>query len=166
MRYAQIRSLDISNGTGVGVALFTQGCHFHCSGCFNANTWDFKGGIEWTKETHESFMKLVDRPYIQRVTILGGEPLEECNYDALIDLLREIKSKHSDKIIWLYTGFTWEDALKSEKRKEILQYADVVVEGQYKEALKDPNLHFRGSSNQRIINSQESLKKGKVVAYV
>lgn len=141
IRYAQIRSLDLSNGEGVGVALFVQGCHFHCKNCFNPETWDFSGGKEWTSETKEKFLELVDRPYIKRVSLLGGECLAEENLNDVLDLVTEINKRYNttqdtvyvkdknnniltridheirlscpQKSIWLYTGFTWEDIWKT-----------------------------------------------------
>lgn len=136
MRYAQIRSMDISNGEGVGVSLFVQGCDRHCFNCFNSETWDFNGGKEWTEETKNKFMELIDRPYIKRISILGGEPLAEQNLDDVLSLVKEIREKYSisqnpnsenigksrvledenskeirisfpKKTIWLYTGFEW-----------------------------------------------------------
>lgn len=136
MRYAQIRSMDISNGEGVGVSLFVQGCDRHCFNCFNSETWDFNGGKEWTEETKNKFMELIDRPYIKRISILGGEPLAEQNLDDVLSLVKEIREKYSisqnpnsenigksrvledenskeirislpEKTIWLYTGFRW-----------------------------------------------------------
>lgn len=140
MRYASIRSLDISNGENVGVSLFVQGCDRkpHCKNCFNPETWDFNGGKEWTEETKNKFLELIDRPYIKRVSILGGEPLSEQNLDGVLDLIQTIREKYpiskndnhenpyksrvlendnSDEIrisfpeksIWLYTGFQWND---------------------------------------------------------
>ena len=105
MRYASIRELDISNGEGVGVALFVQGCHFHCYNCFNKETWDFNGGKEWTEETKNKFIKLIDRPYINRISILGGEPLAERNLDEVLSLIKEIRISYPEKSIWLYTGY-------------------------------------------------------------
>lgn len=105
MRYASIRSLDISNGEGVGVSLFVQGCPFHCFGCFNSDTWDFNGGKEWTEETKDKFLKLIDRPYIKRVSFLGGECLAEQNLDDILSLIQEIRNSYPDKTIWLYTGY-------------------------------------------------------------
>lgn len=136
MRYAQIRSMDISNGEGVGVSLFVQGCNRHCFNCFNSETWNFNGGKEWTEETKNKFMELIDRPYIRRISILGGEPLAEQNLDDVLSLIKEIREKYSisqnpnsenigkpkvledenskeirisfpEKSIWLYTGFQW-----------------------------------------------------------
>lgn len=135
MRYAQIRSLDISNGENVGVALFVQGCHLHCKNCFNSETWDFNGGKEWNTEIKEKFLELINRTYIKRVSILGGEPLAEENLDDVLDLVTEINKRYNNiqyieqnnsktynilnkntdeisllfrkKTIWLYSGYTW-----------------------------------------------------------
>lgn len=157
MRYASIRDLDISNGNGIGVALFTQGCHFHCKNCFNKSTWDFDGGKEFTKETCDKFMKLVNRPFIKRVSILGGEPLAKENVDDVCNVLKQIK----DKQIWVYTGYTFETV----KNYDIMKYIDYLVDGQYVDELRDLKLKFKGSSNQRIIDVQKSLKESKVVLY-
>ena len=157
MRYASIRDMDISNGNGIGVALFTQGCHFHCKNCFNKSTWDFAGGKEFTKETCDKFMKLVNRPFIKRVSILGGEPLAKENVDDVCSVLKQIK----DKQIWVYTGYTFETV----KNYDIMKYIDYLVDGQYVDELRDLKLKFRGSSNQRIVDVQKSLKESKVVLY-
>lgn len=157
MRYASIRDMDISNGNGIGVALFTQGCHFHCKNCFNKSTWDFDGGKEFTKETCDKFMKLVNRPFIKRVSILGGEPLAKENVDDVCNVLKQIK----DKQIWVYTGHTFEIV----KNYDIMKYIDYLVDGQYVDELRDLRLKFRGSSNQRIIDVQKSLKENKVILY-
>lgn len=157
MRYASIRDLDISNGNDIGVALFTQGCHFHCKNCFNKSTWDFDGGKEFTKETCDKFMKLVNRPFIKRVSILGGEPLAKENVDDVCNVLKQIKNK----TIWVYTGHTFETV----KNYDIMKYIDYLVDGQYVDELRDLRLKFRGSSNQRIIDVQKSLKENKVILY-
>ena len=141
MRYASIRELDISNGEGVGVALFVQGCPFnpHCYNCFNPNTWDFNGGKEWTPEVKEKFLELIDRPYIKRVSILGGESLADENLDGVLDLVTEINKRYNipqdivcnnnsdrnilnrntdeirlllpNKSIWIYSGYTWNQVM-------------------------------------------------------
>lgn len=164
MRYAQIRSMDISNGEGVGVSLFVQGCPFHCNGCFNPETWDFNGGNEWTKTEELKFLELVNRPYIKRVSILGGEPLCKENAEGVLRLIAQIPD---DKQIWIYTGFLYETLTSSvctddlettlwkAEIKDILNSIDVLVDGQYIEDLKDIRLQFRGSSNQRIIRMKE-----------
>jgi len=124
--------MDISNGENIGVALFVQGCHFKCKNCFNPETWNFDSGREWTSEIKEKFLELIDRPYIKRVAILGGEPLAEENLNGVLNLVSEINirynaplyiagnknimSHNSDKsnitnqrkTIWIYTGYKWE----------------------------------------------------------
>jgi len=164
MRYAQIRSMDISNGEGVGVALFVQGCNFHCNNCFNKETWDFNGGKEWTDEIQEKLLNLIKKPHIKRVSILGGEPLDEKNAKNVLNFANQIRLLFGDeKKIWLYTGYTYENAIKDETRKAVINQCDVLVDGQFVEALKDFTLKFRGSSNQRLIDVKETLKKGQVV---
>lgn len=183
MRYAQIRSMDISNGEGVGVSLFVQGCPFHCKNCFNSDTWDFNGGKEWTEEIKDKFMKLIDRPYIKRVSFLGGECLADQNLDEVLKLVKQIRNSYPDKTIWLYTGFEWNSLMSKicqptfpdkdferiieihKKRKEIISNVDVLVDGEYIDEQKDLSLKFRGSKNQRVINVKQSLAQNKVVLY-
>lgn len=107
MRYSSMRNLDISNGEGVGVSLFVQGCPFHCKNCFNSDTWDFNGGKEWTEKTKNKFMELIDRPYIKRISFLGGECLAEQNLDEVLNLTQQICISFPKKSIWLYTGYQW-----------------------------------------------------------
>lgn len=162
MRWAQIRKLDISNGEGIGIALFTQGCPFHCFNCFNPETWDFNQGNEWTEETQKEFLKIAERSYIDRISFLGGEPLAEQNIKELLILVKILKDKFPTKKIWLYSGFTFEKIFNSTEekfliRQQILSYVDVLVDGQYIDDLKDYSLRFRGSSNQRIIDIKKTL---------
>lgn len=153
MRYASIRDFDISNGEDIGVSLFVQGCHFHCPNCFNQSTWDFNGGKEFTIETMRHLIKLMDRPYIKRFTLLGGEPLAPENIETSKEILRVIKETYPNKQIWLFTGYVMENI----PDKSILKYVDVLVDGPYKHELRDLSLAFRGSSNQRIIKKEEFL---------
>lgn len=181
MRYAQIRSMDISNGEGVGVSLFVQGCDRHCFNCFNFETWDFNGGKEWTEEAKNKFMELIDRPYIKRVSFLGGECLAEQNLDEVLKLVQEISISFPEKTIWLYTGYKF-DLLKSQydeykytpfvanadewlTRWEIISNVDVLVDGEYIDEQKDLTLKWRGSKNQHVINVKESIKNNKIILY-
>lgn len=181
MRYAQIRSMDISNGEGVGVSLFVQGCDRHCFNCFNSETWDFNGGKEWTEETKNKFMELIDRPYIRRISVLGGEPLAEQNLDEVLSLIKEIRTSFSEKTIWLYSGYNF-DLLNSKyneykytpfaanadewlTRWEIISNVDVLVDGEYIDEQKDLTLKWRGSKNQHVINVKESIKNNKIILY-
>ena len=181
IHYASIRNLDISNGEGIGVALFVQGCHFHCYNCFNTETWDFNGGKEWTEETKNKFIKLIDRPYIHRISILGGEPLAERNLDEVLSLIKEIRISFPEKSIWLYTGYDF-DLLNSKyneykytpfaanadewlTRWEIISNVDVLVDGEYIDEQKDLTLKWRGSKNQHVIDVKQSLAQNKIVLY-
>lgn len=175
MRYAQIRSMDISNGEGIGIALFVQGCDFHCKGCFNEESWDFEGGELWTKEVRKSFIELANKDHIQRISILGGEPLHPNNITEVCNLCDYLKDIYPDKTIWLYTGYTLEKILAATNkanhkwdewlRKDILNYIDILVDGQFVEEKRDLTLAFRGSSNQRIIDVKKTLEKNEVVLY-
>lgn len=180
MRFAQIRSMDISNGEGVGVSLFVQGCDRHCFNCFNSETWDFNSGKEWTEETREQFIKLVDRPYIKRISILGGEPLAKQNIDEVLSLVKEIRISYPQKNIWLYTGYYIEDIINFNTnsvsqqifdrdkfvRNNILTCIDVLVDGEYIDEQRDISLAYRGSKNQRVIDVQKSLTQRKIVLYL
>lgn len=175
IRYAQIRSLDLSNGEGIGVALFVQGCHFHCSNCFNTETWDFSGGKEWTEEVKNKFLGLIDRPYIKRVSILGGEPLAEENLNDVLDLVNKTRLSSSQKSIWIYSGYKFEDCLLNNKpceenvfrelRYEIIKQCDVLIDGQYIDSQRDITYPFAGSRNQRLIDIQQSLQKGEIILW-
>lgn len=184
MRFASMRNLDISNGEGVGVSLFVQGCDRHCFNCFNPDTWDFNGGKEWTEETKNKFIKLIDRPYINRISVLGGEPLAEQNLDEVLSLIKEIRISFPEKTIWLYTGFEWNQIMNIKvmqpifscedlenkiqnvlKRQEIIKQCDVLVDGEYIDEQKNLSLKFRGSKNQRVIDVKQSLAQNKIVLY-
>lgn len=181
MRYSQIRSLDISNGEGVGVALFVQGCNLRCKNCFNSETWDFNGGMEWTEEVKNKFMELINKPYITRVSILGGEPLAYKNVNDVLNIVNEIRISFPEKTIWLYTEYNF-DLLKSRyneykytpfaanadewlTRWEIISNVDVLVDGEYIDEQKDLTLKWRGSKNQRVIDVKHSLAQNKMVLY-
>ena len=186
MRYAQIRELDISNGEGIGVALFVQGCPFnpHCHNCFNPDTWDFNGGKEWTQETEDKLIELANRPYIKRLSILGGEPLADENLDGVLHLVNKFRLSFPNKSIWLYSGYTWEECqpfseeglLKGSnfapnlqkilyKRQQIISQCNVMVDGRYIDSQRDITLKWRGSSNQRVIDIRKSLQKGEIVLW-
>ena len=161
MKYAQIREMDVTNGNGIGVALFTQGCPYHCKNCFNPETWDFDKGTDWTKETENKIIELLKPEYITRLTVLGGEPLIERNIEPLTALLKRVKSVYPDKQVWLYTGGDFE--VLEGLYEEIFRYIDILIDGRYVDDLRDYKLKWRGSSNQRIIDVQASLKSGNVV---
>ena len=161
MRYHQLRKMDISNGPGVRVSIFVQGCAFHCKGCFNTETWDFKGGKELTEDVVEKLLEDADKSYIKGLSILGGEPLHPTNIKGVTNIAKKFKEKFKDKDIWLWSGFLFDD----KKDEEIFKYIDVLVDGQFKEEEKDPRLAWKGSKNQRVIDVKKSLKSKKIVLY-
>ena len=160
MRYQKIRKMDISNGPGIRVSVFMQGCTFHCKNCFNPETHDFNGGKEFTDETIKHILELCDKEYIVGLSILGGEPLHPKNIEGTTKLARCFKEEFPGKTVWVWSGFLFDRDLKD---KEVLNYIDVLVDGQYVDELHDPTLHWRGSSNQRVIDVAKSLKKNEVV---
>lgn len=162
MRYAKIRKMDISNGPGVRVSLFVQGCTFNCKNCFNPETHDFNGGKEFTEETLAEILKLCEKDYIVGLSLLGGEPLHPKNIETTTMIAKKFKEKFPDKNLWAWTGFLYDRDLKD---KEILKYLDVLVDGQYVDELHDFTLKWRGSSNQRVIDVPKSLKENKIVLY-
>lgn len=170
MNYAQIRKMDISNGEGIGVSLFVQGCHFHCFNCFNPETWDFNNGKEWTVETENKFIELANKPFIKRISLLGGECLAKQNLDNVLNLINKIQVLLPNKNIWLYSGYTWDQIVNPVltddfKRKEIVTKCNVFVDGVYIDSLRDSNLKWRGSKNQRVIDVKKSLCQKEVVLY-
>lgn len=169
MKYAQIRKMDISNGVGIGCSLFVQGCHFHCADCFNSSTWDFDKGSDFTDKEMKQLTDIANKDYIERVSILGGEPLCDENVCDVLNLLFQIKDKAPDKKIWIYTGYTFEEIINCNRndyyallRLYTTLTADVVVDGRFDRNLKDLKLKFRGSSNQRIIDIDKTIKNGAV----
>lgn len=163
MRYAQIREMDITNGLGIGIALYTQGCRFHCKNCFNSELWNFTGGNEWNKEIEDYFLSLAQPDYITRISILGGEPFSQENLEDLAKLVKRIRKELPNIKIWMYTGYLAETLPRF--ALDILENIDVLIDGQYIDELRDLKLKFRGSSNQRIIDVKESLKQEKIILY-
>ena len=162
MRYNTIRKMDISNGPGVRVSIFMQGCSFHCKGCFNEETWDFNGGEEFNDDTINRVLELASADYIVGLSILGGEPMHPKNIDGTTKLAKAFKEKYPEKNIWAWTGFLFDKDLSD---KEVMKYIDVLVDGQFKIDLFDPTLKWKGSSNQRVIDVKKSLKNKKVKLY-
>lgn len=167
MNYADIKKADVANGLGVRVSLFVSGCTHHCKNCFNREAWDFDYGKEFTEKEEERILNELDHPYVAGLSLLGGEPLELVNQKGLLPLLRKVKEKFPEKNIWCYSGYTFEKDILDKMCKEwketpeLLSYINVLVDGKFEEDKKDIKLRFRGSSNQRIIDVQKSLKERK-----
>ncbi len=163
MRYNKIRKMDISDGPGVRVSIFMQGCTFKCKNCFNPETHDFKGGTEFTDETIDKVLSLAELDHIKGLSVLGGEPMHPVNIDGTMKLVKAFKEKYPNKSVWVWSGFLYDDIM--ERNKEIFNYIDVLVDGQYDDSLHDPTLKWRGSSNQRVIDIEKTKKNGKITLF-
>ena len=160
MRYSKIRKMDISNGPGVRVSIFMQGCAFNCKNCFNPETHDFNGGTEFTDDTINQILDLCDNDQIKGLSILGGEPMHPNNIEGTTKLAKKFKEKYPEKTVWSWSGFKFDEYLKD---KEVVNYLDVLVDGQYQDDLHDFRLKWRGSSNQRVIDVQQTLKNNNEI---
>ena len=171
MNYATIKYCDIANGEGVRTSLFVSGCRRHCPNCFNAVAWDFGYGAPFTKEVRNEILESLAPGYINGLSLLGGEPFEPENQPGLLELSRRIKAAYPEKSIWSFTGYLFDRDILAKKlgpwevTQELLFYLDVLVDGPFVASLKNLNLRFRGSSNQRLIDVPASLKTGAVVLW-
>ena len=169
MYYAAIKKFDIANGPGVRVSLFVSGCRHFCKNCFNSEAWDFSYGKPFTYEVLEEIVTATAPSHITGFSVLGGEPFEPENQEGVLKSVKAIKTKFPEKNVWIYTGFLFDEQLLKGTVgnlytvKEILKYTDVLVDGKFVEELKSPDLLFRGSSNQRIIDVKASLLKGETL---
>lgn len=169
MNYADIKTVDIQDGTGVRVSIYVSGCHFHCKGCHNPEAWDFNYGKPFTEETINYIIDLMNKDYIAGLSILGGEPLELANQKGLVPLVKKVKEVYPDKTIWCYTGYDFDKDVLSKMykeysfSKELLENMDIIVDGQFVEEKKIVDLKFRGSTNQRKIDIKASIKSGATV---
>ena len=159
MRYNTIRQLDIANGPFCRISIFIQGCTRRCVNCFNPETWDFDSGKEFTEQTMELLLELAKPDYISGLSVLGGDPMHPKNREEVIKLIRRFKEVYPNKTVWLWTGYLIEDIIEDLIDSGI----DVIVDGPFKEELKDLRLKYRGSSNQRVINLTETIKTGDII---
>ena len=172
MNYGEIKKTDIANGEGVRVSLFVSGCRRHCKNCFNKVTWDFGYGKPFTEETQNELLEALAPDHIAGLTLLGGDPMEPENQRALLPFVKRVRRELPQKTIWCYTGYTFREGALEEQEancevtKEFISLLDVLVDGRFIEELKDIRLVFRGSSNQRVIDVQNTLKSGNVVLYL
>ena len=171
MKYAAIKSCDIANGPGVRVSLFVSGCRHHCKDCFNPETWDFAYGQPFDEAVMEHILALMAPDYIRGITYLGGEPFEPENQPGLLALSRKIRAAYPEKSIWSFSGYLFDRDILAKKlgpwetTRELLSYLDVLVDGPFVASLKNLNLRFRGSSNQRLIDVAATLAKGEITLY-
>ena len=162
MNYAKIRNFDVSNGPGVRATLFVSGCTNNCEGCFNKELQDFSYGEKWTKEIEDKFIIQVKNSNIVGVNILGGEPMDQTRDKDLFNLLERIK-KETNKSIWLWSGYLYENIINCNNRNNILKYVDVLIDGRFELDKRNISLKYRGSSNQRVIDVVKSRETNKIV---
>ena len=182
MNYWKINKEDVCNGEGLRVVLWLSGCPHKCKGCQNPQTWDANSGISFDESAKEELFRELDKDYISGLTLTGGDPLHETNLDEVLNLVNEIRLSLPNKSIWIYSGFYWEEIFEPsfteqsqewiekylkqcEIRKRIISQCDVLIDGRYMESQRDIALPYRGSSNQRLIDIQKSLQKGKIVLW-
>ena len=168
MNFATLKKYDVANGPGVRVSLFVSGCTHRCKGCFNAEAWDFDYGQPYTAKTEEEILSALDHSYIAGLSLLGGEPFDPRNQETVCGLLKKVRARFPQKDVWCYTGYTLDKDLKeggaayTPFTKDMLESIDVIVDGEFVEALKDIKLRFRGSSNQRIIDLKRKRGSGEI----
>ena len=162
MKYAKIRKLDVTNGPGVRTTLFVSGCTHNCPECFNKDQQSFQYGELWTEEVEEQFLSYVKNPNVHGVSILGGEPMQQLMDDSLLKLLTRIKEE-TNKEIWLWSGYKFEEIITNPKRLELLKEVDILIDGKFELDKRDIMLKYRGSANQRVIDVKKSLEEGKII---
>ena len=153
--------MDISNGPGVRVAVFFQGCSFHCNKCFNEETWDFNGGKEYSLDIENKILEFCSMDYISGLSILGGDPLNSINIDSTINLAKRFKEMYPNKTLWIWTGYLFDEIIN----KDIYKYADVIVDGKFVFELRNPNLKYCGSKNQRVIDVKRTIQNNIITLY-
>ena len=172
MNYCELKKCDIANGEGVRTTLFVSGCTNHCKECFQPATWDFGYGKPFTREVEDEIIASIKPYYISGLTLLGGEPFEPANQRALVPFLHRVREECPDKTVWCFSGFTLDKELlvdgsypRCEVTDEMLSMIDVLVDGRFVRELKDISLRFRGSSNQRLIDMNQTREKGTIVLW-
>ena len=174
MNYATIKWTDIANGEGVRISLFVSGCTHRCKNCFNQVAWDFSYGELFDESVQARILEGLNEGFIAGLSLLGGEPLEPQNQQALYPFIKKVKELYPQKTVWCYTGFVFDErsGVLKEKRKntectkDLISMFDVLVDGPYVEKLKDVRLKFRGSSNQRVIDVKRTLETNRCVLYL
>lgn len=163
MRYGQIRKYDVANGPGIRTSFFVTGCNHHCPGCFNQEYQSFTAGQEWTQEETDQVIEDLSLEEVEGLSILGGEPFD--NTKDLLKVVQSLRAK-SQKSIWIYSGYTYEELIQDPLKKELLDLCQVLVDGLFIEEKKDLRLRFRGSSNQRIIDLHETRRLSQIVLWI
>lgn len=165
MKYHNITYDDMKNGDGLRVVLWVAGCDHHCKGCQNPVTWNPDDGLVFGAKEKEEIFSALEQKHISGITFSGGDPLHQQNRYTVFMLMKEIKEKFPDKTVWVYTGYTWEEVISNKYLNSMLPFIDVLVDGRYEEELRDLTYHWAGSTNQRVIDVQRSIKEGGVILH-
>ena len=163
MNYATIKKCDIADGEGVRVSLFVSGCTHHCKGCFQPETWNFDYGEPFDETVEAEVLKALEPDYIAGLTLLGGEPMESENAKRLYPFIKRVCATYPSKNVWCYSGYLFEELVEREECRQLLEFVDVLVDGEFVEEKKNISLRFRGSENQRIIDVKKTLRENRVV---
>lgn len=161
MRYHNITTDDMLNGDGLRTVLWVAGCTHRCRGCHNPITWDIDGGLPFDEAAERELFEKLAPDHISGVTFSGGDPLHPKNRVEITELAKKCRERFPDKTIWLYTGYTFEEI----EDLEIIQYCDVLVDGEFIKEQRDTKLHWKGSSNQRVIDVRETTRLKKIVLF-
>lgn len=173
MRYHDITKNDMKNGDGLRVVLWVSGCSHACIGCQNPITWNPDDGLVFDDNAKEEIFAELEKDYISGITLSGGDPLFKGNVDDVLKLVLEIKDRFPNKTIWVYTGYTFERICETDTeldnewqiRRNILANIDVLVDGRFVQELANKSYHWCGSTNQRVIDVQETLEQCKLVLW-
>ena len=165
MNYASILKCDIANGPGFRTSLFVSGCMRKCPGCFNKDAQNPNYGKPFDNDARDKLFKELSMEYCRGLSLLGGDPMSKLGdiRKTVIELCRDVKTKFTDKDIWLWTGYTFEELVNDNTANEIFKYVDVMIDGPFVESLKDIDLMWKGSSNQRVIDIKNTIKTGNIV---
>ena len=169
MNYGAVKYCDIANGLGCRTVLFVSGCRNACKGCFQPETWAFDYGKPFDETIQNEILKSLEPSYVQGITLLGGDPFEEENQEALVPFMRKVKECYPDKNVWAYTGYVYDKDLipggrkHTENTEELLSMIDILVDGPFVQEKKNLMLKFRGSENQRVLDMKKTLATGKII---
>ena len=184
MNYHDIKKCDMLNGDGIRVSLWVSGCEHNCNQCQNPQTWNIDSGISFDEEAEKELLEALEKDYISGITFTGGDPLHEDNLEDVLNLVNKIRILLPNKTIWIYSGYSWEEIWEHNTsgtdlygkywegwtvdrilRQDILKQCNVFVDGRYIDTQKDATLKWRGSKNQRVIDSKKSIAEGKIILY-
>ena len=165
MKYQNITKDDMLNGDGLRVVLWVSGCNHQCKGCQNPITWNPDDGLEFGEAEFKEIAAELSKDYVSGITLSGGDPLHPKNRFDVATLIHAVKRMFPDKTVWIYTGYTWDEIMKDVRTAQVIKDADVIVEGKFVEELLDKNYHWAGSTNQRVIDIQKSMQKGRVILH-